>query len=163
MIGRPHFLAIFLLISVLALAWYMISPSTELAQNEQRSGPGAEASGILDGMTFVSDLGLEGEQADVKDELVFADGTFVSVECDKRCGYPGSPYFVRQLGDKVEFVSEAQCTRKDAIIVWRGIVDDRVIKGVFVWTVERWYWTIEKQFWFEGTLIDTSAPLPNHQ
>lgn len=110
-------------------------------------------------MTFSGDVGPLGKPANVRDLLVFAKGTFVSKECERRCGYPAAPYFVRRVGDTTEFISETRCPDKDATIVWRGTVDDDTIKGVFTWTTSRWYWTIEKEFWFEGTLADGDMPL----
>ena len=120
-------------------------------------------SALLDGMTFSGELGPLGKPADVQDTLVFADGTFVSTECDRRCGYPPAPYFVRRVEDKIEFTSESQCLHKDATLVWRGTVDDGTIKGRLRWSAHRWYWTIEKEFWFEGTLVKTAAPVASSQ
>lgn len=95
----------------------------------------------------------------MKDTLVFANGTFVSTECERRCKYPARPYFIRQVGDRIEFISETRCPDKDAKIVWRGTVDDGTIKGVFTWTTVRWYWTIEKEFSFEGTIVEGATPI----
>ena len=162
--GRPLFvLAASLLTAGLVVAWLVASPKTKPIQESAAVAAGAAgsnkpASGILDGMTFAGNMRLASEPEGVDDSFVFADGTFVSTECDKRCGYPARPYFVRQLGRDVEFVSESRCLHKDAKIVWRGTVSDGRISGVSTWTVKRWYWTVERKFLFEGALMSSATP-----
>ena len=114
-------------------------------------------------MVFLSKLGPSGKPADVEDRLVFANGSFVSMECDRRCGYPPGPYFVRQVGNKIEFVSENQCIHKNATLSWRGTIENGVIKGRILWTSERWYWTIERELWFEGTLVESAPPVASNR
>ncbi len=114
-------------------------------------------SGPLDGRVFLSMLGQEGKPGDIEDELIFEDGMFVSTECERRCNYPASPYFVRHRENALEFFSESRCPHKDATIVWRGVVEDGVIKGESTWTLKRWYWTVEKKFWFEGELAEQAV------
>lgn len=118
-----------------------------------------KAAGVLDGMTFRARIGPSGKPADVEDNLIFAKGMFHSTECDRRCGYPPAPYYVRHLGERIEFVSESTCDKYDATMSWRGTIEDRVIKGRIRWTAERWYRTIKKEFWFEGTLSDDARPV----
>jgi hypothetical protein len=152
-------LAIGGLLVLLAGGWFVFSPEAIPVQAENVDTADVGGSGVLDGMTFSAELGPFGKPADVNDSLVFANGTFVSTECERRCGYPARPYFVRQVGDRIEFISETRCPDKDAKIVWRGIVEDGTIKGVFTWTTVRWYWTIEKEFSFEGTVVDGATPI----
>ena len=113
----------------------------------------------LDGKVFVGALGPEGKPKDVEDRFVFKNGTFVSKECELRCEYPARPYFVRNVGEKTEFLSETKCPYKDASIVWRGVVEDDTIRGVATWTINRWYWTIERKYEFSGKLRRSVAPL----
>lgn len=155
-LGYPVFIG-----AVLAVlgGWWLLAELQRPVQAEKVKAAELSGSGILDGMTFASELGPSGKPADVKDTLVFANGMLVSAECERRCNYPARPYFVRRNGGAIEFVSETRCPDKDAKIVWRGTVDDETIKGTFTWTVVRWYWTIEKEFWFEGTLADPSTPV----
>ena len=151
-----YILVIGLVLTVLIIGWYSFSqaPLTMSAENIETGQ--LSGSGPLDGMIFSGQLGAMGKPADVNDNFVFANGLFVSKQCEQRCNYPARPYFVRRTGDKVSFISETHCPTKDAKIVWRGTVDDETIKGEFTWTVERWYWTIEKTFWFEGSLVQAS-------
>ncbi len=116
-------------------------------------------SAVLDGLVFTSKVGRAGAAADITDELIFADGLFLSAECERRCNYPARPYFVREKGGRVEFISETRCPNKDATLVWRGTIDGRSIKGEFTWTSSRWYWTVERTFWFEGELSEKVASI----
>ena len=138
---------------VLASTWFVLSQAAnpKLSQNVESNQ--SNASGILDGMTFSGELRPVDGSRRTRDRFGFANGTFVSTECEKRCDYPARPYFVRQNEGRVEFVSETRCPYKDAKIVWRGTVDDGKIKGEGTWTISRWYWTREKKYWFEGTLL----------
>ena len=131
------------------------------AMNRRDAGnverPSTAGSGALDGMRFSGQVGPLGKPGDVTDSFVFADGLFLSTECEKRCDFPARPYFVRHQADGIDFVSKTRCPTKNALIEWRGTVDGDRISGEFTWTVERWYWTIEKTFWFEGTLAEEKA------
>jgi len=151
------------LLAILAGGWLLLSPAAMPVQAENVDSADVAGSGFLDGMSFAAELGPLGKPADLEDTLVFANGTFVSTECEKRCQYPARPYFIRHVGDKVEFVSETECPYKDAKIVWRGTVEDGTIKGVFTWTTVRWYWTIEKEFAFEGTLVGGATPIASNR
>ncbi len=121
------------------------------------STAGAPGSGPLDGKTFEGALGPIGKALDIEDSLVFADGLFLSTECEARCSYPASPYYVREEGNRLSFVSETRCPYKDATIIWRGTVEDGRLRGESTWIVKRWYWTVEKKFRFEGTLASGSS------
>ena len=133
----------------------LILPAVTLAGDTSASGSITEESfaGPLDGMVFEGALGPDGKPKDIADTFVFANGTFVSRECELRCKYPARPYFVRVNGNKTEFISETQCPYKDAKIVWRGTVEGDRIKGKSTWVVRRWYWTVENTFEFEGKLV----------
>ena len=156
-----YVLAIAALLAVLGGTWFVFSRAANPLEEVLVQTAEASGSGILDGMTFSSELGPDGKPADVEDTLVFDNGMFVSAECERRCGYPATPYFVRHVGENVEFVSETRCPNKDATLVWRGTVDNGTIKGVLTWTAARWYWTIEREFWFEGKIVERAAPVAN--
>lgn len=147
-----------LLISLVALTsifiygyWNDISvgkrqqPTLEIMENYSSSN-------MLDGLTFVGELGPEGKPKDVSDVFVFDVGTFVSKECELRCDYPARPYFVSETEKGTEFISNTKCPYKDAEITWRGTVKDGKIYGMATWTVRRWYWTVTNNFEFAGRL-----------
>ena len=143
------------------LAGYLglILSAIALAGNAAGTEPRAEEvfPGPLDGMVFEGAVGPDGKPKDIADSFVFANGTFVSKECELRCKYPARPYYVRVNGDKTEFISETRCPYKDARIVWRGTVEGDRIKGKSTWVVRRWYWTVENTFEFEGKLVSGPA------
>ena len=124
--------------------------------NEQASN---SEQGPLDGKSFTGALGPAGKPKDTEDRFVFANGTFVSKECELRCKYPARPYYIRTVGDRIDFVSETKCPYKDAKIIWRGTVEGDRITGVSTWTVKRWYWTVEKTFEFSGKLEQSATPV----
>jgi len=140
-------------VTVLAVSFFGSAQSTADQANK------TTVQAPLDGMTFIAALGPDGQPKDVEDRFVFANGTFVSKECELRCEYPARPYFVRKAGDKVEFLSETKCPYKDATIVWRGTVEGDAIQGVATWTIKRWYWSIEKKYEFSGRLEQSTPPL----
>ena len=156
--GTTRFLIILAALLVLggAVGWAVYQPAPQITDRGAALASASTASGALDGMVFRSDLGPEGKPADVNDQLVFANGMFQSIECARRCGYPPSPYFVRRVGEAIEFVTESHCEHKNATMVWEGTVENGAVKGRIYWTAERWYWTVENEFWFEGTLENGS-------
>ena len=124
--------------------------------------PTAEVTGqgVLDRMTFVGHVGTSKNPTRSKDTFVFDKGLFVSKECERICKFPARPYFVREIADGTEFISETQCPYKDSKIVWRGTFKDGQIRGSSTWTSKRWYWTVERELVFEGTLAEQSASIP---
>lgn len=143
--------------AVLVGATFALTVPAPVPTDAMRVSSELRGSGVLDGMTFTSEVGPIGKPANVEDTLVFDDGLFVSTECERRCNYPARPYFVRHKAAVVEFISETRCPYKDAKLVWRGTFDGKRVKGTFTWTTSRWYWTFEKTFWFDGVLSETTA------
>jgi len=147
------------LVAVVMAGWLGLSSTSNTVVASIIEPTDDTGAGPLDGLNFSGELGLSGQPKDIKNSFVFANGTFLSKECEFRCKYPASPYFVRSNGDMTEFVSESRCPYKDAKTIWRGTVKDDIIKGTSTWTVKRWYWTIEDTFEFEGRLAKQSLPL----
>lgn len=120
--------------------------------HQVRANVSTTAPQILDGKTFLGGMGPLGKPKIASDSWVFANGTFMSKQCEK-CGFPRGQYRVKKKHDGVHFIAETPCPRTDARITWRGKVDkEGRIEGVYTWRHTRWYRTIEKQFWFKGTL-----------
>lgn len=149
--------------AIMAGGWFFLSRSADPVMAEITDTTKTDGNGPLDGMTFVAELGLNGKPKDIKDTFVFANGTFLSKECEFRCKYPARPYFVRKNGKMTQFLSETKCPYKDAKITWRGTIDGDTVKGTSTWTIKRWYWTVENTFEFAGTLVNQSAPVSNTQ
>ena len=148
-----------LLLNSLSSIWFISAWASDQAKLDPVDTLQPVSSEVLDGLTFIGKHGPKGKPADAKDTFAFKDGEFVSQEGEAMCKSPACPYFIRHVGNTIEFISETICPEKNARIVWRGTVDGETIKGVFHWTSKRWYWTIEKDFWFEGTLIENAAPI----
>jgi hypothetical protein len=111
------------------------------------------ASGPLDGLTFVSTIEVDAYDTPFDDRQTFADGTFLSEECQRRCDFGAAPYYTRREGDAVAFVVEMTCADAPQHVRWEGrVVGDR-IEGTAVWTVERFYWTVVRTATFSGVLV----------
>lgn len=143
-------------------SWQFLTGSAHPVLAESVSSKVTASKGALDGMTFYGALS-PGGSLETKDTFVFANGTFVSKECEVRCKYPAAPYIVRKVGNRTEFVSETKCPYKDAKIVWRGTVDGDTVKGIATWTVKRWYWRVENNFEFAGKLVSQPTPVASMQ
>ena len=145
-------------LAILAIGWWPSSPGATDTTVEVNPSPVQESvPGPLDGMTFSGLLGPDGKPKDVPDSFVFANGSFVSKECELRCKYTARPYFVRKIGARTEFISETQCPYKEAKITWRGTIEGDTIKGKSTWVVKRWYWSVENTYAFEGKLVDSPS------
>lgn len=116
--------------------------------------PGA---GVLDGMTFTTELSPQGAPEAIRDAMFFRNGQFLSMECEDRCNYPASAYFARAVDGGHEFVVEAWCPTKDATMVWRGRIDGDAVSGTVTWTVRRFYWTVGTVLEFTGTRATEEA------
>lgn len=147
------------LAAIVVVSWFGLSVTSNPVTENMIETTDELGAGPLDGMKFTGELGLPGKPKDIKDSFVFANGMFISKEYELRCKYPASPYFARTNQGMTEFVSESRCPYKDAKIVWRGTIQEGIIKGVSIWTVKRWYRTVEDRFEFEGRLIKQSIPL----
>jgi len=154
---RKYALAFIVCLLVLAGGWFFAANPTKPGQAQNAEPAQSSGSGVLDGTTFSGKVTVNGKPLDVIEKWVFAHGAFESTECALRCNYPRAPYFVRKLGEGIEFISESHCLDRNAKIVWRGIIDDETVKGTMTWTIVRWYWTIERSFHFEGMLTERAA------
>ena len=146
--------ALLLIAGITAAALFGLPATTSAAESVEN-----QTKAPLDGMSFRGGVGPYGQPHDVEDRFVFANGEFFSKECEQRCEYPARPYFIRKVGDQIEFISETKCPYKDATIVWRGSVQGDKIEGVATWTINRWYWTVEKKYEFSGSLEEPGTPL----
>lgn len=95
----------------------------------------------LDGASFfinsVLDNGAEGET----DTLVFADGKFMSMDCQEYCDFGFSDYQTWVEGDVVHFATVAKCPTAPHTVTWHGQVVGDQITVDLSWTTRRWYWT----------------------
>lgn len=116
------------------------------------AGAAAESTGLLDGQTFEGPSGAEGRPAYDIDQVVFADGRFLSVEC-ARWGFGDAAYQTWRDGDVVRFRAVTESPDRGTL-AWEGEVADDRIEATFVWTKERLLWTTRRTYWFRGTRVD---------
>jgi hypothetical protein len=95
------------------------------------------ASGVLDGKTFVIQEGEKGKEAKGSDTLVFKDGKFRSVGCEKY-GFGNGPYTATVQGDTITFVADTTSEKKGKMH-WEGTVQGDRIQVNYVW-VDRTHW-----------------------
>ncbi len=116
-------LAVFLL-----AAW---GGSTAIGAHHESAG------GVLDGKTFVIQEGEKGKEAKGEDTLVFQDGKFRSVGCEKY-GFGDAPYTTNVQGDTITFVADTTSEKKGKMH-WEGTVQGDRIEVTYVW-VDRSHW-----------------------
>jgi hypothetical protein len=92
----------------------------------------ASAAGSLDGKTFAVQLTKPGESSN--DKLVFAQGTFDSVECQKY-GFAKASYEMKTEGGAMTFRSEAK-SAKEGLMKWAGRVEGDRVSGTADWIKE---------------------------
>ena len=85
----------------------------------------------LDGKTYVIML-KQGDKAPTKDDLIFKDGTFDSVDC-RQYGYALCAYEATKTGDAMQFEASA-ISAKYGKNHWRGTVKaDGSVTGTMDW------------------------------
>lgn len=114
-------------VAFLLLAWG-VSPAI---------GGEGSASGVLDGKTFLVEQGEKGKDAKGTDTLVFKDGKFRSVGCDKY-GFGEGAYTATVEGDTIRFVADTTSEKKGKMH-WEGTVREHKIDVSYVW-VDRPHW-----------------------
>lgn len=109
------------------------------------SQPASSQEGALDGKTFAGEMGESGKEKAEKDELVFKDGKFSSVACEKY-GFGEAPYTSAVNGDTTTFEAET-VSEKEGKMKWTGTVTGDKLDGTVLWTkdgqapVEYWFKT----------------------
>ncbi|HSL99851.1 MAG TPA: hypothetical protein VK944_06985 [Candidatus Limnocylindria bacterium] len=119
-------------------------------------GAEGKASGLLDGKTFVVQQGEKEKEAIGTDTLVFKEGKFRSVGCDKY-GFGEGPYTTTVEGDTIKFVADTTSESKEKIH-WEGTVQGDKIDVNYVWTDKsHWYKPNPKRLekWSKGELKKT--------
>ncbi|WP_257893716.1 hypothetical protein [Gymnodinialimonas phycosphaerae] len=112
----------------------------------------------LDGMTF-DILGTDlASGAVLEDELVFRDGTFMSVDCQNYCDFGWSDYLTKEIDSVIHFTATTLCPDAPHTVVFYGRVDgtDIVVDGT--WTTRRWYWTNQIEITATGTAVSPETP-----
>lgn len=115
------------------------------------------ATGALDRMTFR----IYGEDlssgAELEDDIVFRDGTFLSTDCENSCNFGWSDYRTMEIDGVIHFTTTAICPDAPHTVVWYGRVAGEVVEVDVTWTTRRWYWTNQIPIRSTGTVIQSEA------
>lgn len=111
-----------------------------------------ETSHLLDGKTFTGFNGEKGQplDPDEAEEIVFANGRFISTTCNKY-NFSDVAYSASEAGDSIHFQA-VTLSPTHGKITWQGVVRGEQANVTFVWTKERWYWNTHREYWFKGSL-----------
>jgi hypothetical protein len=105
------------------------------------------AAGLLDGRTFVGELGEKGKDKGEAETLVFKDGLFDPLQCHQ-WGFGAVPYKARIDRSLVHFEAETK-SEKEGTMHWRGTVEEGAISATALWTKEG---QAPIEYSFKGTL-----------
>lgn len=95
----------------------------------------------LDGTSFSIEAVLDNGATGETDTLVFTDGGFMSMDCEKYCNFGFSDYQTWTEGDVIHFTTVAECATAPHTVVWHGQVIGDQVSVEMSWTTRRWYWT----------------------
>jgi hypothetical protein len=106
---------------------------------------------VLDGMSYhIKGTDLDSGEV-LLDEIVFREGTFQSINCQKYCDFGWSSYKTKVIDDVIHFTAKTVCPDAPHTVVWYGSVTGDVIEIAGTWTTRRWYWTHQIRFSAEGS------------
>ena len=112
-----------------------------------------KATGALDGKSFdVTGSDLTSDTV-YKDEIVFRDGTFQSLNCEEYCTFGWSDYQTMEIDGVTHFTATAICPDAPHTVVWYGTVAGDQMDVDITWTTRRWYWTNQIQVSGEAEVI----------
>jgi hypothetical protein len=94
--------------------------ATAIALAAASALPAIGAGDALDGRSFEGVFIERGKTSGDSDTLMFRDGRFRSVACD-RYGYSDAPYRADSTGDVIRFEAETQ-SPKYGKLLWSGVV-----------------------------------------
>ena len=132
--------------------------SLTLATVEANASSQDKSSGVLDSMIFVGVIGPP-DSMDYPEELHFNDGQMWTKNCAE-CGFQPAPYWTRQIGENVHFVSTLT-SASGSTFTYNGIVQAGSVQVQVQWTKKRWYWSLERALIFKGNrALARQATLP---
>ncbi len=103
----------------------------------------------LDGMAFAVS-GFDAKSgAEMTDQVLFRDGTFLSVDCENYCNFGWSDYETKVVDGVTHITTTALCPDAPHTVVWHATLDGDTIDIDVTWTTRRWYWT--NQIVIQGT------------
>ena len=138
-----------LLLGAVGLVLWWGSSLSVAAESMEKA---AISSGPLDGKVFEVESGKMGKGTDSKDTLVFKDGRFRSLGCD-RYGFGDGAYTATAKGDVSDFQAET-VSAAEGKMMWKGTVQGDKIDVRYTWYKSpRWYrFTKTMDKWAKGGL-----------
>ncbi len=101
-------------------------------------GMDARGKGLLDGKTFAVETGDTGKRGSDKDTLIFRNGMFHSMGCD-RYGFGDGAYTATEKDGVVSFEAETKSPTKGKIS-WKGTIRGDALEGTYTWVDSpHWY------------------------
>ncbi|MFN3745319.1 MAG: hypothetical protein ACK4TL_11500 [Hyphomicrobiaceae bacterium] len=95
------------------------------------ASPAMAQSGPLDGKSFEGTFLEKGKSKGDPDTLIFRNGRFRSVACD-RYGYADAPYTAVVDGDQIRFEAETKSPRYGTLM-WSGVVRGGRLESTALW------------------------------
>lgn len=107
--------------------------------------PAEAGRGLLDGRTFVGEIGEVGRTRGEPERISFRHGRLHSEACEP-FGFEEGAYSAVQSGEEVRFEAETR-SPAEGRIEWRGTVRGDVLEGTFTWHKEG---KRPLQYWVRG-------------
>jgi hypothetical protein len=79
--------------------------------------------------------------AELEDDIIFREGTFQSLDCQKYCDFGWSDYQTKMIDGVIHFTARAICPDAPHTVVWYGTMTGDTVELQATWTTRRWYWT----------------------
>lgn len=111
---------------------------------EHPTAPEKKGTGLLDGKTFVGDMGTAEDQQGHKDTLIFKDGTFTSTAC-MEYGFKAAPYKAEEKDGKIMFSVKGQNADMETM-TWHGTIMDDQCEAAAVHESEAG----KTEYWYKG-------------
>jgi hypothetical protein len=96
--------------------------------------PAEAGRGLLDGRTFVGEIGERGRSEGQPERISFRRGQLHSHACEA-FGFEEGGYTAHQSGEEVSFAAETS-SPEEGRIEWRGTIRGDVLEGTFTWHKE---------------------------
>lgn len=93
--------------------------------------PAEAGRGLLDGRTFVGEIGEKGRSRGERERIAFRQGRLHSEACEP-FGFEDGDYTASASGEEVSFQAET-LSPAEGRIVWQGRVRGDALEGTFTW------------------------------
>ena len=126
----------------------LVAAAAVPARAAEDTAQAAATAGVLDGKTFIGEVGDQGKAKGDKDEFLFQAGKFRSTACDKY-GFSDAAYTTRREGGALTFSAET-ISSKEGKMVWNGTIRGNTVEGTALW--QKAEGKTPQAMWFKGSL-----------